>query len=145
MTRWTPSVALPLALCLVQHAGAVAAQSSSPSPASAALDFAFFKDRVQPIFLNKRPGHARCYACHSQGTTFRLQRMSGDATAWSEDESRRNFEAVQRLLNPRNPLESRLLLVPLASEAGGILIHSGGKHWFSRDDPEWRTLAAWVR
>ena len=37
------------------------APSASPTPA---LDFEFFKARVQPIFLAKRPGHARCIACH---------------------------------------------------------------------------------
>jgi hypothetical protein len=29
-----------------------------------ALDYQFFKERVQPILLKKRPGHARCIACH---------------------------------------------------------------------------------
>ena len=28
------------------------------------LDYTFFKERVQPIFLQKRPGHARCVTCH---------------------------------------------------------------------------------
>ena len=33
-------------------------------PASTALDFDYFKARVQPIFLAERAGHARCIACH---------------------------------------------------------------------------------
>ena len=38
------------------------------SPADGpSLDYAFFKERVQPIFLEKRPGHARCVTCHSHG------------------------------------------------------------------------------
>ena len=32
------------------------------------LDFEFFKTRIQPIFLAKRPGHARCITCHESGT-----------------------------------------------------------------------------
>ena len=40
---------------------------------------------------------------------------------------------------------SRLLLHPLAESAGGDPSHDGGKHWTSQDDPEWQTLAAWVR
>ena len=31
------------------------------------LDFAFFRTRVQPIFLDKRPGYTRCVVCHSSG------------------------------------------------------------------------------
>jgi hypothetical protein len=37
-----------------------------------------------------------------------------------------------------------LLVHPLAEKAGGDFYHSGGKHWNSQNDPEWRTLRAWV-
>ena len=33
----------------------------------------------------------------------------------------------------------------MAPEAGGDNYHSGGRRWFSQDDPEWQMLAAWVR
>src|SRR5436305_1467286 len=45
---------------MAQNAG-----SPPASPGSAALDYEFFKAKVQPIFLAKRPGHARCVACHA--------------------------------------------------------------------------------
>src|SRR5262249_50309781 len=44
-----------------------------------------------------------------------------------------------------NPLKSKLLTHPLAETAGGDPHHDGGKHWKSQQDPEWQTLAAWVR
>ena len=46
---------------------------------------------------------------------------------------------------PGEPLKSLLLINPLAEEAGGSHWHGGGKHWQSQNDPEWQTLAAWVR
>jgi len=110
-----------------------------------ALDFEVFKARIQPVFLAKRPGRARCYVCHSTATNFRLQRLSAGATNWDEEQSRRNFAAVQRLVTPGNPLGSRLLTHPLAAEAGGDPFHSGGKHWDSQSDPEWRAMAEWVQ
>src|SRR5262245_22733605 len=109
------------------------------------LDFEVFKAKVQPIFLSKRPGHARCYVCHSQGTGFRLQPLSPGSTTWSDEESRRNFEAVKRLVTPGDPNASRLLLMPLAAEAGGVSFHPGGKWWASKNESEWQMLAAWVR
>jgi hypothetical protein len=112
---------------------------------AADLDFEVFKTRVQPVFLQKRKGLARCYVCHSQGTSFRLQPLAPGGSSWTDDESRRNFEAVQRLVVPGNPQASRLLTMPLAAEAGGVAFHPGGKHWTSQDDPEWQALAAWVR
>jgi hypothetical protein len=113
--------------------------------AAASLDFEFFRTQVQPILLRKRKGLARCYVCHSQGTAFRLQRLSSGSASWNETESRRNFEATLPFVVPGNALASRLLTMPLAVEAGGVAFHPGGKHWSSQDDPEWQTLAAWVR
>ena len=51
---------------------------------------------------------------------------------------------VKRFVLPGVPLKSRLLVMPLAHEAGGTEFHPGGKHWESQGDPEWKTLADWV-
>jgi hypothetical protein len=119
------------------------ASSSPASPASTSLNFDVFKAKIQPIFLARRPGHARCVTCHSAGTSFRLQPLDPGATAWTEEESAKNFQAVRRVVVPGS-LKSRLLLHPLAEEAGGDFFHSGGKHWSSQNDPEWQTIRAWV-
>jgi hypothetical protein len=108
------------------------------------VDLAAFRDRVQPLFLDKRPGLARCYVCHSQGTPFRLQRLGEGRSSWNEEETLKNFEAIQRLVVPGKPEASRLLLMPLAHEAGGTEFHPGGKRWTSRNDPEWKELAQWI-
>jgi hypothetical protein len=113
-----------------------------PAPA-ASLDFAFFKAKVQPIFLAKREGHARCIACHGSGTPLRLQPLSPGSTTWNDEESRKNFEAMRRVALPGNP-QSRLLVHPLAEAAGGDFFHNGGKHWTSQSDPEWQTLKMFV-
>jgi hypothetical protein len=109
------------------------------------LDYQFFKDRVQPVFLKKRPGNARCLVCHRSGGVTYLQPLSPGATTWDEEQSRKNFEAVKRYVVPGNPLKSKLLMHPLAEEAGGDDFHGGGHHWKSQDDPEWQAMAAWVR
>jgi hypothetical protein len=113
-------------------------------PAPPVLDYDYFVRQIQPIFLHKRKGLARCYVCHSQGTNFRLQRLAEGSTSWSDAESRRNFDATKRFAVPGDPLESRLLTMPLVEEAGGIPFHPGGKHWSSKDDPEFKTIAAWI-
>ncbi len=111
----------------------------------ALVDFEAFRTNIQPIFLKKREGHARCVVCHTRATTpFRLQPLSSGSTSWNDEESRRNFEAAERLVAPGDPLGSRLLLMPLAEDAGGTPFHPGGKHWESQSDPDWRTLASWV-
>ena len=118
--------------------------ASAQTPASApALDFEFFKTRVQPIFLAERPGHARCIACHGSGTPLRLQPLAEGRTTWTDEESRKNFDAVRRLVVPGSA-KSRLLMHPLAESAGGDFYHNGGKHWSSQNDAEWLTVKAWV-
>jgi hypothetical protein len=119
--------------------------AAAPAPASPALDLAFFKARVQPIFLFKREGHARCYVCHrGNGGQNYLQVLSPGATTWDDGQAQKNFDNVKRLVVPGNPEKSRLLMHPLKQEAGGDEFHGGGKHWTSQNDPEWQILAAWV-
>jgi hypothetical protein len=117
-------------------------QATSPST-TAGLNFEFFKTRIQPIFLAKRPGHARCIACHGSGTPLRLQPLAPGSATWNEEESRKNFQAVQRVIVPGS-LKSKLLMHPLDEQAGGDFFHNGGKHWSSQNDPEWQTLKAFV-
>ena len=112
-------------------------------PASTALDFDYFKARVQPIFLAERAGHARCIACHGSGTPMRLQALGAGRTTWTDEESRKNFDIVRRMVVPGSA-KSRLLMHPLAESAGGDFYHNGGKHWKSQNDAEWQTLKTWI-
>jgi hypothetical protein len=118
-------------------------QAAPPSSAAPSLDYEVFKTRIQPIFLAKRPGHARCVACHTESSNFRLQPLSPGSTTWNEEQSRKNFEAVRRVAFPGN-LKSRILLHPLAEDAGGDFFHNGGKHFNSQNDREWQTLKTWI-
>jgi len=115
-----------------------AAPSDAPT-----LDYLFFKERVQPIFLKKRPGHARCIACHDHRSPG-LQPIPSVGGTWNDEDSRKNFAVWKQFVVPGKPMKSQLLLHPLAESAGGDRFHGGGKHWKSQSDPEWQTLAAWV-
>ena len=118
---------------------------ASASAADTALDYEFFKARVEPIFLAKRAGHARCYVCHVESNNaFHLERLLPGKTFWTEEQSRRNFEVVSRLVVPGDERSSRLLRMPLAPEAGGLAFHSGGRQFASQNDPSWKALAQWV-
>jgi hypothetical protein len=136
---------LLVAALLTQHPATAALRAQGTgSPAASALDFEFFRTKVQPILLAGREGHTRCVSCHSKGTTMRLQELSPGATAWNEEQSRKNFQAVLLRVIPHSLNQSRLLVHPLLAEGGGTFYHSGGKHWNSFLDPEWQTIANWV-
>src|SRR4029077_17705430 len=124
-----------IAICFAVLLGLLSqipARAQATKPGS--LDYETFKTKVQPIFLAKRAGHARCISCHSSGTPLRLQPLVSGRATWTEEESRKNFEAVKRVVIPGS-LKSMLLVHPLAEQAGGDFFHNGGKHWNSQNDP----------
>jgi len=130
-------LALLTAIVASFAAGPVAAQS---------LDYATYKAQVEPIFLKKREGHARCVVCHANaGNAFHLQPLAPGATTWTEEESRKNFEAVSKLVFSTNLMSSPLLKHPLAGTAGGDDFHSGGRQFQSQSDPDWKAIADWAR
>jgi YVTN family beta-propeller protein len=142
----------PAALCSPADPRPVQKPQSNPEHSTAAaqtqspLNFEEYRIRIEPVFLKKREGGVRCYDCHSTLTTrLRLQPFLPGDSSWNEEQSRQNFEFVSQLVAPGDPLKSRLLLHPLAQQAGGDAAHAGGKFWKSQADPEWQMLAAWVR
>jgi YVTN family beta-propeller protein len=138
-----------------QPAGQRPQQPATPRPAAAPaaatespLNFEFYRTAVEPMFLVKREGNIRCVTCHagSASSAFRLQPLADGALTYTEEQSRQNFQAVQKLVVPGvSPLASRLAKHPLAREAGGDAFHGGGKHWKSQTDPEFLILAAWIK
>src|SRR5438309_3660927 len=117
------AIYLALLLGLLGLAG-----SGAPAGKSSSLEYDYFKTKVQPIFLAKRTGHARCISCHvvPTGAVFQLQKLSPGETSWNEEESRKNFAAVTQVVAlPRNA-KSPLLMHPLEEEAGGDFFHNGG-------------------
>jgi len=114
---------------------------------AATLDFDYFKAKVQPIFLTKRAGHARCVMCHAEANNMlRLQKLPQGQTTWSEEDTRKNFETVSKIVEAADdPLKSKILLHPLAPEAGGDAFHSGGRQFANKNDPNWKTIAAWAK
>src|SRR5690348_14240561 len=105
----TPLQILAIAMAL--------AQQTVSGPAAGSLDYSFFKDRVQPILLKKRPGHARCVTCHEHGSPP-LERLEPGAVNWNDNQSRKNFEIWKLFVVPGDPMKSPLLRHPLAESAG---------------------------
>jgi hypothetical protein len=121
----------------------------APTRALHAADGAAPRLRVLPHLRSAhvrdpRYGQLSCQECHAGGFTGFAPRAA-NGSAWTEEEARRGFEAIQRLILPGDPVESRFLLKPLHPDGGGSYTHNGVRRWASRDDPEWQMLAAWVR
>ena len=109
-----------IAACLVLAAGGSVRQANGQA-AAPQLDYQTFKEKVAP---------------------FHLVPLSPGATTWNEQQSRQNFELVQKVAVPGYE-DSRILKHPLAAPAGDGH-HGGGQQFASENDPDWQTLKAWV-
>jgi hypothetical protein len=146
MTRTSSHLIVVACLALAAADAPTPAQSQGAAPpgSAAKLDYDFFKNKVQQVFLTKRLGHARCVVCHTiNNAPFHLVSLSPGATSWNEEQSRQNFELVQRVAAP-GIMESPLIKHPLAQEAGGDAHHGGGQQFASQSYPDWMTLKAFV-
>ena len=135
---------IAIAACAVVAASVPLGQATGQGASPPALDYQFFKDKVQAVFLHKRDGHSRCVACHTlNNAPLHLVPLSPGATTWNEEQSRQNFQLVQKVAQPGFE-GSKLVVHPLAEEAGGDPHHGGGQQFGSQNDPEWQTLKAFV-
>ena len=126
--------------------GFTLAGASSGSRAAGMPDYDYFKAKVQPIFLAKRPGHARCVMCHAEANNaLKLEKLPAGKETWDEEQTRKNYDTVVKLVQASDdPLKSKILLHPLAPEAGGDAFHNGGRQFANKKDPLWKTIAAWA-
>ena len=85
--------------------------------------------------------------CHAEANNqLRLERLPAGQQAWTEEQSRKNFDTVSKIVEAADdPLKSKILIHPLAPEAGGDAFHSGGRQFADRNDPNWQAIAAWAK
>ena len=131
-----------------------ASTESSPDGAMPQDPFDYYRTNIEPLFLRSRgypgstDGNAACVMCHVWQTSVRFSleepTETPDGGAWTEEQSRRNYEVVTQLVNASDPESSRFLRKPLAVGAGGLR-HTGGAHWDSTQDPEYQVILDWIR
>lgn len=109
------------------------------------LDFTFFRSCVQRVFQNPREGHIRCSNCHGAGQMGFAPVPAEGRPSWNDEEAKRAFAVINRLVIPGDPDHSRFLHKPLHPDAGGSYAHNGVRRWPNKNDPEWQMLASWVR
>lgn len=114
---------------------------SAGAEPSVDVDFEFFRSCVQPIFVNPIQNAMPCTECHSGQFAI----PNPENSYWTMEQSRQSFEELMTFIDPGRPDYSRFLHKPLHPNAGGDLMHNGGRRWYSQDDPERQALAEWVQ
>jgi hypothetical protein len=139
---------MPARIAAIAAVGAIAlAGATLMSDAAGTLDYEFYKVKVQPIFLAKRPGHAPCVMCHAEATNMlRLEKLPEGQATWTEEQTRKNFDTVAKIVQAvDDPLTAKILVHPLTPEAGGDAFHSGGRQFAGKNDPNYKIIAEWAQ
>lgn len=137
----------------IQLAARQAAESPSPRNQAAAasvvtpqiqtepaLDFAFFRARVQPLLERKGPDGRSCVMCHASNARFPLR-----------SDVRANFHSVAQKVTLLDPLASAVItkpLLPSVTTDGDVFrtSHNGGERWTEKSgSEEYQTILAWIR
>ena len=101
---------------------------AGPGPA---VDFTFFRSCVQKVFITPREGHIACTNCHAGGI-IGFAPPTPDGKPWNDEQAKRAFQSISRLIIPGNPEQSRFMLKPLHPDGGGTYTHNGPRRWQSR-------------
>ncbi len=121
------------------------------SLANVPFDFNYFTAFVQPLFDKKYGGEA-CVDCHTPESSnpgkFRIL-APGPSGRYTLEQSRINFVSVLSVIDRKDPMESKLLLMPLnpTTREGTIrgLHHDGGVFWQNQYDPDFEIVADWLK
>jgi len=108
----------------------------------------FFKSRVRPFrFRVKRPDHARLLRpVMSRATTHSAcKAFTPGSDAWTEEQSRRNFEVVSILSTTPRSRYSPADAHPLGPEGAAMCFSLRRAAVPVERESAWRTLAAWLR
>ena len=140
---------LGLALGMAAVGASLVARPAGAQNFPVAGDVDTYRETIEAVFLEDRGGttgrFASCVMCHTWQTSVRFSLETPESDAgWTTEQSRRNLDVVGQLINTANPESSRLLLKPLATDAGG-LPHTGGTFWQSTDDPEYGAFLQWIQ
>ncbi len=114
------------------------------------LDYAYFKRNVMPVFARKSAtdGNA-CVSCHFNHNLFKVT-PPGARGRFTEAQIRETLRSAMKMADLRQPEKSLLLLKPLSSSASegvvnaATVAHGGGQRWSGPDDPDYRTVLAWL-
>ena len=103
-----------------------------------ALDFEYFRVRVQPLLAVVGGDGRSCFSCHANQSVFNLRPPDASGN-FPEEVSRHNFRSMLRVIDLEQPENSLVLKKPTME-----VPHCGGKRWDGRDHPAYQAILLWL-
>lgn len=135
----TRSVAYALALLGCALVACDRASPNDPDPPTGGqkyvMSYEVFANTINPILSSHGCNNLNCHGGGIRGT-FELSPPSDKDPVF-------DYEQASLQVYPPEPLESPLVMKPLAAECGGAT-HGGGSFFFSLDDPDYVAMLTWI-
>lgn len=115
-----------------------------------ALDFNFFRARVEPLLAKAGTDGQSCVECHVTHTIFKLQRPN-EKGEFTLEQTKENFENAMKVVDLAYPESSLILRKPMSTaKAEGVvganqLAHGGERRWENEQAEEYQTILRWLR
>jgi hypothetical protein len=133
------NVAFALAVTGCITAGCERASPNDPDPPTGGqkyvMDYGVFASTVNPILSAHGCDNLTCHGGGIRGT-FELSPAGDKDPAF-------DYQQASLQVFPPEPIESPLVMKPLAAECGGAS-HGGGSFFFSLDDPDYVAILTWI-
>ncbi|MHB8654920.1 MAG: HEAT repeat domain-containing protein [Terriglobia bacterium] len=111
------------------------------------LDYAYFVQRVEPIFSTPGPDGFACINCHSTHAILHLESPESRDGKFSVEQLENNYQSAHRVVDEMAPSNSFIVRKPTSLREGepGGLSHAGGIRWPDKKDSwQYKTLITWM-
>lgn len=116
-------------------------------PPQKQLDFAYFRNHVEPIFSTPGPDGFACITCHFSHAILHLESPESAKGAFSIEEVVNNYQSALRVADVGSPADSYIVRKPTSPREGvaGGLSHAGGVRWPAQKQSwQYKTLIRWM-
>jgi hypothetical protein len=128
----------------------IGGKGGSAQNAARLLDYAYFAERVMPVFAKKAGADgAACVSCHFNHNIFKVTPPDTDGR-FTQGQIRETYRAALKVVNLDQPEKSLILAKPTSTSATEGLVgvaavaHGGGMRWSGPDDPSYRLILSWI-
>lgn len=116
-------------------------------PPEKQLNFAYFKNYVEPIFSTPGPDGFACINCHFSHAILHLESPETAKGKFSIEQVINNYQSALRVVDESAPSNSYIVRKPTSPREGvpGGLSHAGGVRWPQQKQSwQYKALISWI-
>lgn len=117
------------------------------TPPEKQLSYAYFVERVEPVFTTPGPDGFACINCHSTHALLHLESPETREGKFSVAQLENNYQSAHRVIDETAPGNSTIVRKPTSPREGepGGVSHAGGIRWPDKKESwQYKALVTWM-